>query len=204
MKLPMFPLGSVLFPGGLLPLHIFEARYRELTRACLAGDREFGVVLIERGSEVGGADVRHSIGTVAQIIEATELEDGRWLLAAVGTRRIRVDAWLDERPYPLAEVSDWHDERAGEGATARYAAVVAALRRVLALKSELGDAVTDSTIELSDDPGLGSFHVAAVGPWGPADQYGLLSIAGTDARIARLDALLAGEESFARARMEMN
>ena len=68
--LPMFPLGTVLFPSVFLPLHVFEPRYQELTRDCLAGDNEFGVVLIERGSEVGGGDARFDVGTVARIIEA--------------------------------------------------------------------------------------------------------------------------------------
>ena len=58
LPLPMFPLGCVLFPHAHLPLHVFEPRYRTLTRDCLRTDREFGVVLIERGSEVGGGDSR--------------------------------------------------------------------------------------------------------------------------------------------------
>ena len=96
----MFPLGSVLFPSIFLPLHVFEPRYRALARHCLDGDQEFGVVLIERGSEVGGDDVRTSVGTVARILEAAELEDGRWVLGTVGTRRIRVRGWLPDDPYP--------------------------------------------------------------------------------------------------------
>src|SRR5439155_458702 len=63
--LPMFPLGTVLFPFVVLPLHVFEPRYRALTRDCLAGSGEFGVVLIERGLEVGGGDERFPVGTVA-------------------------------------------------------------------------------------------------------------------------------------------
>ncbi|MEY2464632.1 MAG: ATP-dependent Lon protease, partial [Acidimicrobiaceae bacterium] len=66
-ELPMFPLGTVLFPSVFLPLHVFEPRYREMTRHCLDTQREFGVVLIERGSEVGGDDVRTQVGTVARI-----------------------------------------------------------------------------------------------------------------------------------------
>ncbi|MEN3314917.1 MAG: uncharacterized protein V7605_1151, partial [Acidimicrobiaceae bacterium] len=54
----MFPLGTVLFPGLALPLHVFEPRYQSLVQACLDGDGHFGIVLIERGSEVGGGDVR--------------------------------------------------------------------------------------------------------------------------------------------------
>ena len=99
-RLPMFPLGSVLVPSAGLPLHVFEPRYRALVQDCLAGDREFGVVLIERGSEVGGDDVRTSVGTVARIVEATELPDGRWAVAAVGVRRVRVRQLAARRSVP--------------------------------------------------------------------------------------------------------
>ena len=69
----MFPLGTVLFPYATLPLHVFEPRYRVLVHDCLASDApEFGVVLIERGSEVGGGDVRFRTGTVARLVEAAE------------------------------------------------------------------------------------------------------------------------------------
>src|SRR6478672_4324189 len=76
-RLPMFPLGTVLLPFAHLPLHIFEPRYRALVKDCLAGDGEFGVVLIERGHEVGGGDVRFGVGTVARIVQTAELPDGR-------------------------------------------------------------------------------------------------------------------------------
>src|SRR5882757_6408667 len=82
----MFPLGNVLFPHAQLPLHVFEPRYRALAETCLAGDGEFGVVLIERGSEVGGGDTRFSIGTVARIVAAGRLPDGRYLLATEAAR----------------------------------------------------------------------------------------------------------------------
>ena len=61
--LPMFPLGTVLFPHALLPLRVFEPRYRTMTAHVMRGDAEFGVVLIERGSEVGGGDIRFDVGT---------------------------------------------------------------------------------------------------------------------------------------------
>ena len=102
--LPMFPLGTVLFPHAVLPLHIFEARYRELTETCLRGDGRFGVVLIERGNEVGGGDSRFAVGTVARIVEAARTPDGRYLLATVGTERFRVQKWLDDDPFPRAEI----------------------------------------------------------------------------------------------------
>ncbi len=76
----MFPLGTVLLPGMPLSLHVFEPRYRQMVDDCRAGDGTFGVVLIERGSEVGGGDVRTDVGTLTRIVEARELPDGRWLL----------------------------------------------------------------------------------------------------------------------------
>src|SRR3546814_2588594 len=107
--MPMFPLGSVLFPSLVLPLHVFEPRYRALVRDVLDGDGEFGVCLIERGAEVGGGDVRTDIGTVARVHEARELPDGRWALVAVGERRIVVERWLPDDPYPRADVRDLPD-----------------------------------------------------------------------------------------------
>src|SRR4051795_8809471 len=104
--MPMFPLGTVLFPHALLPLHVFEPRYRLMTQRVLKGDGEFGVVLIERGSEVGGGDTRFVVGTVARVVRAQELPDGGYALATVGIRRIRVTRWLPDDPYPLAEVTD--------------------------------------------------------------------------------------------------
>ena len=117
----MFPLGTVLFPGALLPLHIFEERYRQLVKDCLADEPEFGVVLIDRGHEVGGGDVRREVGTVARILEVAELPDGRYFLQAAGVRRIRVQSWLDDAPYPRADVEEWPDEDASLATSERVA-----------------------------------------------------------------------------------
>jgi Lon protease-like protein len=138
-RLAMFPLSTVLFPGAVLPLHVFEPRYREMTDQCLAGDREFGVVLIARGSEVGGGDQRFGVGTVARIEAATSFDDGRFALEVVGTRRIAVDRWWPDAPYPVAEVGDLVDGPApadGAGLARARAAVL----RARTLMSELGSA----------------------------------------------------------------
>ena len=199
----MFPLGTVLFPSLFLPLHIFEPRYRQLARHCMDGDREFGVVLIERGSEVGGDDVRTSVGTVARILDATELDDGRWVLGTVGTRRIRVTRWLPDDPYPRADVEDWEDAVPGPDAADGYRNVMAHLRRALALKAELAEPAADATIELSDDPGLGSFQVGAVAPIGPADQQRVLMAEGPDQRLQLLELLLSEESDYLAARLQL-
>jgi uncharacterized protein len=196
IRLPMFPLGSVLFPSMVLPLHVFEPRYRALTRDCLAGDRRFGVVLIERGSEVGGGDVRFSAGTVAQIVEAAELPDGRFALGTVGVQRIRVDSWLDDDPYPLAEVEVWPDPPASDGLAAMHEENVAMLRRVLAMKAELGEPAAPATIELAADLVLAGYQAAAIAPLGPADQQALLAAESPDARAAELGTLLADQQEL--------
>ena len=105
----MFPLGTVLFPGGVLRLHIFEDRYKAMLRDVMADDRQFGVVLIERGSEVGGGDVRVSVGTGARVENTYELGDDCWAVLASAVNRIRVDRWLPDDPYPRAEVREFPD-----------------------------------------------------------------------------------------------
>ena len=103
-RLPMFPLSAVLFPHASMPLHVFEPRYRAMMHDCLAGDARFGIVLIERGSEVGGSDQRSALGTRGVITGAAELPDGRWVLEVQGEALIQVEEWLPDDPYPVALV----------------------------------------------------------------------------------------------------
>lgn len=188
---PMFPLGTVLLPTLPLPLHVFEPRYREMVRHCLAGDRTFGVVLIERGSEVGGGDVRSDVGTLAEIVEAAEMPDGRWALGAVGRQRIRVIRWLDDDPYPQAEVEPWPDPVPGPELPELLTSVVLELRRTLALAAEAGLPAAPATIELSDDPLVATYQACAVAPVGPWDRQRLLRTADAVARLHLLGELVA-------------
>jgi len=196
----MFPLGTVLFPSAYLPLHVFEPRYRELVRTCLDGDGTFGVTLIERGSEVGGGDVRTMVGTRARIVEAAELPDGRWALGTVGVERLRVLGWLDDDPFPRADVEAWPDEAAppDAGLADQAETVVGRLRRVLAHHAELGDRAAPATLAFSDDLGLRSFQASAVAPLGPIDHQALLAAPSATVRYARLDDLLAAHEDDLR------
>ncbi|MEM1335184.1 MAG: LON peptidase substrate-binding domain-containing protein, partial [Actinomycetota bacterium] len=109
--MPMFPLGSVLLPGGVMPLHVFEPRYRQMVIDILAedGTPEFGQALITHGNEAGGGDERSMVGTIAQMLQVEALDGERYALVTVGIRRIRVNAWLPDDPYPLADVDDWPD-----------------------------------------------------------------------------------------------
>ena len=192
--LPMFPLNTVVFPFVYLPLRVFEPRYRALTQRCLAGDRQFGIVLIERGSEVGGGDVRFRTGTRVRIVEAAELPDGQWLLAVVGRGRLRVRRWLPDDPYPCAEVQDLDDsgfEDAGFEGAGRDE-VKRLLRRALALQTELGEAAAPATFELDADPGRALYQAAALAPIGPADAQRVLEADDPVERRTRLVEALAG------------
>jgi Lon protease-like protein len=190
----MFPLGTVLFPGALLPLHVFEPRYRQLVQDCLASEPEFGVVLIDRGHEVGGGDVRRDVGAVARLLAVERLADGRYLLQAAGVRRIRVRRWLADDPYPRAEVEVWDDEDAAVATRDRVDDVLVRLRRVRALASELREATGPIDVEVATDPLLASYHLAALAPVGPEDDYRLLASAGPAERLTLLETLLAGRE----------
>ena len=168
--------GTVLFPSLVLPLHVFEPRYRAMVAHCLDGvEPEFGVVLIERGSEVGGDDVRTDVGTVARILEAAELPDGRWALVARRRRaasgsssgcpttrapRAVVDD-LDDDPVPgdgrLAELVGGVPDRAAPGPRPRGRA-----RRGAGAGHHRAEPTT---------PRSARFQVAAVAPLGPADQH---------------------------------
>jgi Lon protease-like protein len=197
----MFPLGSVLFPHAELPLHVFEPRYRALAEACLAGDGEFGVVLIERGSEVGGGDTRFSIGTVARIVAAGRLPDGRYLLATVGTRRLRVRTWLPEDPFPRAEVELLAETDAQPEAHDTRAEVERMLKRVLAMAAELGESPQAVGVELDDDPVQAGFQAAAAAPIGPLDAQRLLELDDPAERLAQLRGLLAEQAELLELRL---
>lgn len=203
-ELPMFPLGSVLLPGRVLTLHVFEPRYRQLVHDCLAADHpDFGVVLIERGSEVGGGDVRSAIGTVARMVEVAETADGRFAVVAMGYRRFRVQRWLADAPYPLAVVDDLPDHTTGdtlERCTELYHGSVQRLRRVAALASELGDSI-DATVPFDDDPVRGSFAVAATAPLTEFDRQRVLSAVDPVERLMLVQQLLDEAEMVLRFRL---
>ncbi len=189
---PQFPLGTVLFPTMVLPLHIFEPRYREMIEQVTAGDGMFGVTLIERGSEVGGNDQRTDFGTLAKVVDSERLHDGRWGVVTVGAERFTVDRWLPDDPYPIAEISLWPDSDSdGDDASLSesYEQVVAAFRRCMALAAESGvnvGPVPDSF----DDPALGSMQMAALAPLGTHDKQRLLGAPGTATRLELLSAML--------------
>jgi Lon protease-like protein len=131
MELPLFPLHTVLCPGIALPLHIFEARYRDLVGDCIDTASPFGVVLIRDGQEVGGRSISFSsIGTLAEIRRAGRYPDGRYDLLVVGSGRFAVEAvTVGARPYLVAQATLLDDE-VGDTLAAQRLANLAARRFV--------------------------------------------------------------------------
>lgn len=194
IELPMFPLGSVLLPSTVISLHVFEERYRAMVRHCMAGDRRLGVVLIERGSEVGGGDVRFDVGTRARIDDAVELDDGRWVMILVGEARVRVERWLPDDPYPRAEVVLCEEAPLDPAAaSARRAELEGLLRRVVALQVEVGDVEAEREVVLSGDPAVATWQAVAMSPLGPLDAQRVLATDGASERLDLVLSLLAEE-----------
>ena len=199
--IPMFPLSLVLFPEQILPLHIFEDRYRTMVEEIIDDDRKFGVVLIERGSEVGGGDTRKSIGTLAEIIDSEKSNDGRWLLITKGTKRIKTSRWLEDSPYPRAEVSFLDEEEFISFDAQEWLKMVTHMRRVLAILAELGDDVAPISINISEEPLLGSFQMSSILPITPFDSQKLLEVVSVDERCALLKRFLVNIEETANSRL---
>jgi Lon protease-like protein len=194
--MPMFPLGTVLFPYAQLPLQVFEPRYRVMTEHCLAGDGEFGVVLIERGSEVGGGDTRFDIGTVARIVGAGRVADGRIVLATTGTRRLRVREWLPEEPYPRADVELLDEPEPIDDASDAVEAVERLLHQLAGLRAAVAGAFPPGDVRLAPEPVRASFEAAAFAGLGPLDAQRLLELNDPRARLRSLIDLVADEIRF--------
>ncbi len=193
VRLPMFPLSAVVFPHASLPLHVFEPRYREMLRECLAGDQRFGTVLIERGSEVGGGDQRSLLGTRCVVTQAVELPDGRWFLQARGEALIEVERWLSDDPYPAALVTEPVPVPDPEDPGPVLAEATRRVRRARALLAEHGDGAAvpaDVTLDGGGDPEVASWQLCAAAPVSAYDAQRLLAADGAAERLRFLVELM--------------
>ena len=172
--MPMFPLTTVLLPAMPLPLRIFEERYLKLLGDLLGEETpEFGVVLIARGPAVGGGEKRMDVGTIASVtnIGTTEQFYG---LESVGSRRFRVNAWLPDDPYPLADIDFIPDLIWDDTLMPARVHLESKVRQLLAFASEFGDLQYGPDVEFSDDPMEACWQLAGVLPVGELDQLNLL------------------------------
>ena len=178
--IPMFPLGSVLLPAMPLPLRIFEQRYLKLLGDLVTSDKpEFGVVLIQRGREVGGGEKRMDIGTIASVTEIGTTEEFLGL-ESFGSQRFRVNAWLPDDPYPMADVDLIPDLIWDDSLMPAKMQLETKVRQFLAFVSEFGDLQFGSEVEFSEDPLEACWQLAGVLPVGPLDQVDLLGSLSTE------------------------
>ena len=183
--MPMFPLGSVLLPAMPLPLRIFEQRYLKLLGDLVASEKpEFGVVLIERGKEVGGGEKRMSIGTIASVTEIGTTQEFLGL-ESFGSQRFRINAWLPDDPYPLADIELLPDLIWDDSLLPAKAHLETKVRQLLAFVSEFGNLQFGADIEFSDDPMDACWQMAGVLPVGPLDQLDLLGSQSADELISK-------------------
>ena len=197
--MPMFPLGSVLFPSMPLTLRIFEERYLKLLGDLMGAETpEFGVVLVARGSEVGGGDGRMSLGTVASVMDIGAT--GEFLgLEAFGSQRFRVNEWMQDDPYPIADIDLIPDLVWDDSLMPARVHLETQVRKLLAFASEFGELQFGADIELSDDPMGACWQLAGVLPIGELDRLDLLGSQSAEELIAQTYAIVMTADETLRA-----
>lgn len=195
MEMPIFPLKNVvLFPGMVLPLHIFEMRYREMIGRCLEEKIPFGVTLINEGQEVGSAARPFLVGTAARIVRSERLEDGRMNITAVGTQRFRILELHHDRSYLTATVSQFS---VLNGATRRAAELSERVRPQVIEYVELLSKASKTNLQLNrlpEDPLTLAFLVAISMQVNATEKQQLLEAPGVP-EILSLESRLLSRES---------
>lgn len=193
VRLPLFPLGTVLFPGMPLPLHLFEERYRKLMREHHDDDPIFGVVLTSQGREVSEEPETHRIGTAASLLGLRQYSDGRFDVAVRGQRRFRILESDWDQDYLTGSIV-YLDDPPGDPAalpelvrktTRAYRAFVEVLARAA------GAEVPDE--RLDEDPTPLSYAIAAQLPLNTWEAQRLLELPTTAERLSQVTTILQRE-----------
>jgi len=188
VRLPLFPLHTVLFPEATLALQIFEPRYREMIGRCLAHDEPFGVVLILEGEEVGGEAVPRRMGTEAAIIASERSKDGRYDIVAEGRRRFEIVGLDKSRAYLRADV-EFLEDPLGDDAEVLADTVAHLVEGVVHALESRGHAVVDETWSQLDPRSL-SYRVATALPGADEVRQELLEKRDVASRLRREAELL--------------
>ena len=196
----MFPLGSTVFPQQVVPLHIFEERYRTLLEHVTADDDSpgFGIVLIDRGHEVGGGDVRTSVGTRVKVLQAERFDDGRWGIVVLGVERIDILEWLPDDPYPLAVVTP---RSVADDGGSSLDDLESSLQETIDLIVSASGAETPEPYAFDSDPHVRLDQMSAVAPVGDFDRQRILEAATTSEQMARLSNALEDKQMLLRAQL---
>jgi Lon protease-like protein len=181
--IPLFPLHTVLFPGGPLPLRIFETRYTDMVRRCMREQLPFGVLMIEEGDEAGDVATTAAVGCSARIADFGTLADGLLGISCIGERRFRVErVWREADGLNMGAV-EWIAPGAIVALPEEYSRLAATVRRAL---GELEEHYQHVERRFDDADWVGN-RLAELLPIELADKQALLEI---DDPLARLDALL--------------
>lgn len=182
-RLRLFPLNTVLFPGAVLNLHVFEPRYRQMISECLAQNEAFGVVLIREGQEAGDPDVMpHDIGTTAEICDVTQLPAGRYYISTTGRRRFRIRDVVSREPFITVDVDYLDEELEDEAAIGELSEEVRdEFREYLRLLVEFSGTTAD--IDVPADPVDASFLIGDALQVADTMKQRLLELSNTQQRL---------------------
>lgn len=189
----MFPLETAFLPDQDLPLRIFEPRYGALVRHCISTAEPFGVVMISRGREVGGGDVRSDVGVLTRIEDYVDHGAGQYQLRCRTGERIRVREWLPDDPFPRASVELWPDEPADPVTDAdldqledQVMALFERIAEVRGIELPARDVVLGHHEQTGRDAGQRLYALAARVPTGTADRYSVLAAPSAAERLVAL------------------
>jgi Lon protease-like protein len=180
--MPLFPLNTVLFPGGPLPLRIFEPRYVDMVRACMRDGTPFGVVMIRSGQEVGAVTSTAVIGTAARIIDFDQLPDGLLGVVCEGAQKIRVEERRVAADGLNVGTITWLPLDAAAPVPPQHTHLAQLLRKVL---PKLGNAYSLLPTNFDDAGWVGS-RLVEILPLGPTDKQACLELDDPIARLERI------------------
>jgi Lon protease-like protein len=199
----MFPLGTPLLPGMALPLRLFEQRYLQMYADIIDHERQFGVVLIERGIESRDDNPTFDAGCLAYIVGSGLHEDGTIALVAIGRKRIRVDQWLPSDPYPRAMVTALDDDPMTDAGMSSLQSAADQLPELLAVAAELNPEFEATAPGLSDDPVQAVYQLAQLAGLQSLDMQKVLEADTSDERASLVDRLLTETVELIRLQLEI-
>ena len=189
MEIPLFPLPNlVLFPNIVVPLHIFEERYKLMINGCIEGDAAFGLVLLRAGAEEEREESIHRVGVTARIVEVDRLESGRMNILCEGESRFRISQFTERTPFWKGSV-DLFGEETHHAAQALYTQAAELYRKLSELSAKLSDSPRTELV-LPESPTDLSFMISYILDIDSEEKQNLLEMTSTSERLRALVAHL--------------
>jgi Lon protease-like protein len=186
MEIPLFPLPTlVLFPHALVPLHIFEERYKLMINTCIDRDEVFGVILLRAGAETESEETIHRVGVTARIVQVERLDSGRMNILTEGEDRFRIHRFTQQEPYWKGLVDFIRDDDSPHAVDALSREVSERYRTTAALSAKL-NSTNDPKAVLSDSPSELSYMISHVLDIEPEDKQKLLEMKSSFERLRAL------------------